>query len=182
MAAWWGEEAAELRLLWPFKVALTCCAAVRSYVELVACPRLCHRYLVVLGVGCLVFVPQVHSQLVMSRVCDFMEVWETCGWFKTCELGPERVWERSKSEKSCPYRARTHCSCSRSQRCSSSSSCRIPAFHFGVGGRPAGGRLVLFVLNPIYHLVLTNNNTIYTRYYFIFPLRAVNNVYTYINL
>lgn len=61
-----------------FKVTPTCCSTIRSNVDFIACSWLCDRQLVVLSVGRFPAVPHVHSQLIMSRICDFMEVGETC--------------------------------------------------------------------------------------------------------
>lgn len=72
----------------------------------------------------------------MARICDFMEVGET--WnnlIRVSREGSEWV-RRIRREDERSYPARTHHSCYRSQRCSSSSSCRIPAFHSGVWGKP----------------------------------------------
>lgn len=55
----------------------TCCSTIFSYVEFIACPWLCDLKLVVLSVGRFPVILQVHSQLIMVRVCDLMEVGET---------------------------------------------------------------------------------------------------------
>lgn len=55
----------------------TCCSTIRSYVEFIACPWLCNHKLVVLCVGRHPVILQVHSQLIVVRVCDLMEVGET---------------------------------------------------------------------------------------------------------
>lgn len=59
------------------KVIPTCCSTICSYVDFIACPWLCNCELVILRVGGLPVVPQVHSQLIMAWRCDFMEVGET---------------------------------------------------------------------------------------------------------
>lgn len=135
----WGCDLCSMLSRKSFNGIPTCCSAVRSYVEFIACSGLCNRKLVVLSVGRFPFVPQVHSQLVMSRICDFMEVGETCDSLIRVS------WESSmrdvkciRREDDCSHPARTHHSCSRSQRYSSSSSCKTPAFHSGVWGEPEG--------------------------------------------
>lgn len=60
-----------------FKVIPTRRSTVCSYVDFVACSWLCDCKLVILSVGRFPVVPQVHSQLIMTRRCDFMEVGET---------------------------------------------------------------------------------------------------------
>lgn len=47
--------------------------------DFVAAPRLGDGETVVLGEGRLAFVPQVHSQLVLSGCCDLVQVGQACG-------------------------------------------------------------------------------------------------------
>lgn len=47
-------------------IVLTCCAAEPSYVDLVAATGFCDRELVILSIGRLPVVPQVHTQLVLA--------------------------------------------------------------------------------------------------------------------
>lgn len=55
----------------------TCGSAVRSNVEFVTRPGLCDGELVILSVGRLPAVLQVHPQLIVARVGDAVEVGET---------------------------------------------------------------------------------------------------------
>lgn len=76
-----------------FKVIPTCTSTICSYIDFIACSWLCDCKLVILSVGWFTVVPQVHSQLIMTRRRDFMEVGETYNQGLICvsqEWGRER--------------------------------------------------------------------------------------------
>lgn len=60
-----------------FNVIPTCGSTIRSYIDFIARSWLRDCKLVILSVGRFTVVPQVHSQLIMTRRCDLMEVGET---------------------------------------------------------------------------------------------------------
>lgn len=72
----------------------------------------------------------------MSRVGDFMEVGETCEKNDRRERMRRERGRGGRRGDRCSYPARTHFSCFQSRQCSSSSSCRSPAFRSGVGEEP----------------------------------------------